>query len=228
MVRFGKRKSFRRRWKKFKRGRKPTKKLFKRVRRIEKGIETKRIDSQVNNAISSGGSAFALNYQCTQGTGDKNRIGSRIMCTSIDLRLNMSAPLALGTGDNHDRVRLMLLWDKLPQGSGIPAISDVLESTAVNYVTANRNWVTRKGYRMIWDKVFTLYAPQSGGVLTGTEHVVTIRKHFKLNKQTDFNANAGAAADIERNLLVLMLVSDSTAVDHPQVYGDIRVKFQDP
>jgi len=220
-------------FRKFKRrGKFSVKRVAKRVRRIEKSIETKYLDiTATTQAVSNAGYIREIGGTIVQGTSEiGQRVGMEIVATSMDIRFHCEVPLVAVTGDNYNRIRVIVGWDKMPQGSGLPALADILETvTTPDMIVANRQWNLRKRFRTLYDKVFTLYAPQSGGALTaGSIRYLFKQLHFKLKRRKIiYLDNSGGAASIDKNMLVILFVSDSIAVTHPVVTFDARLKYQD-
>lgn len=150
--------------------------------------------------------------------------------TSMDIRFHMEVPLVAATGDNFNRVRFMVLMDKYPQAAGLPSIAQILESGGAtpDLIVANRQWNLRRRFHMLYDKVYTLYSPQAGGVTVGYMKHLFKQLHFKLHrKKVTYFDNSGSANSIDKNMLVCVWVSDSAIPTHPVVTFDMRLKYQD-
>jgi len=214
----GRRKFFKRRGS-FKRRRFSGRKLHKRIRRIERGIETKHNDiGGVNQSISGAGTVFSLGYP-TRGTDDHNRVAAEIKLLSLDLRMEFQTPGAALTGDNYNKFRVILGRTKHPAGVGLPSVVEILDTGAAGAtaMTAPRQWTERKHFRILMDKVFTTYNVQDNtGASLGWTIALTKKKHFKIRKIMQYNnSNTGNATDVETNLHWLLVISDSTAPTHP-------------
>lgn len=229
MARFNKRGGKRKRRRGVKR--RKTGKLAKRVRRIEKSIETKFHDTIIPaTAISVAGKIFLFNEAIVPGTNLGDRIGIDIVGTSAEIRLEAEVPLVAITGDNFNRFRVIVGWDRMPQGSGVPLLGDIIEPppASTDPITALRTWATRKRFRILLDKVYTIYAPQSGGASIGFMKNFFKKWHFKLGrKKTTYGDNTGLATGVEKNMLFMFIVSDSIAAANPTFTAMLRYKFQD-
>lgn len=224
---WGRRKLWGRR--KFRRGqrRRGGKHLAKRVRRIEKSIETKYNDYQIaSSAISTAGAVFGIGYP-TKGTGVSNRVGNEFFMTSLDIRYEWKIQPGT-TADNYNRVRTIFGYVKDPNAAGLPTMGEILDNT-YDFMLAGRSWDDRKLIRVFYDKTETLYYAQDGtGKATGIIHQIIRSKFFKPHKTVTFNTgNAGSANDIQKNLFFIAVVSDSGLVDHPLFTAVIRQKFKD-
>lgn len=231
MARFGKRGQKRKR--RFGKRRKlgTVKKVAKRVRRIEKSIETKFWDrNETATSITAAGKFYGLNYGIFQGAGPNDRVGIEFVGTSLEIRMELEVPLVALTGDNFNRLRVVVGWDKMPQGAGVPVIGDlfVQPPTSPNTLVGMRQWVTRKRFRILYDKIITIYAPQSGGATVGFMKNYFKKLHFKLGrKKTIFSSNNGLETGIDKNLLFMFVVSDSTVASFPTLVFSSRFKYQD-
>lgn len=216
-----------------------SRRITKRVRRVERSV--KRINSTIETKqreltyafsdVSSTPTFAVLNYMPT-GTADNQRIGLKVRATSMDINIAIND----GT-DVFNRVRVMIFWEKMPKTydavTGTPLESDILSyvsptSNPTLTLMSGYNWQNRKRFRMIHDQIYTVYKRDSGN-----PHIVTIKKHFKLNKIINYLAPVGATYNSQyfsTNILWLCVFSDSASLSpgtHPTMTYFQRFKYQD-
>lgn len=126
-------------------------------------------------------------------------------------------------GDATNMLRIMLFVFKSPNGAGTPSLANVLDPTAAtgNEPLAQRYWNDRTNYRMLYDKVFTVHTYKP---FTRILIHKRIPKRFQM---MTFRANAGLSTDIDTNMLLLGIISDSNAAPSPSWQYTGRVTYQD-
>lgn len=228
---------FRRRWKRFRRGRgrrggsrrTTARRLTKRVRRLERGIEVKRNDFiNAGVAITAAGVVHGIGYP-TRGVTDNQRIGEEYFVKKLHLNFTLTI-LQGATSDNYNRIRVIIGRTKIPNGIGFPLIQEILDTTASggNFITAPRTWVGRQSYRILYDKVhFIVNVQDVLGTSIGYIKFVQRMLHFKINKKVRCSNNTGAPTDIVTNLYWVMLGSDSLAPIDPSWNAMWRITFTD-
>lgn len=193
--------------------RKPFKRLVKRIRRFERSVETKYVDTNVvAGAVSSTGSLGCLNTPIL-GTNAAQRIGEKVTNSSLIIKGTLTY------ADPTNLIRLIVFWAKQPHGTA-PFPADILSTSASAPITSNRNWPQRKGFKVIFDRVYLL-----------NDSDLRQRK-FKIWKKlkgvhTMYVTNTGTFADIDQNALWFMYISDSGIVAHPTITFNARWKYRD-
>lgn len=148
------------------------------------------------------------------GTDYNQRIGRQVHIKSIEIR----AVLPPMTTELLNRWKLMLVWDKQPNGA-LAAVSDILD-TATS-VSMN-NLENRNRFRVI-----RTWGGLNGYVDTtnhsSSEPFVNMDEFVKLSLKTTYNAATANIADISTGALLLLAVgSEATGTTF---IGNVRVKF---
>lgn len=197
------------------------------IRATYSAPEKKFKDTVVETSVRDTG-AIALLNGLTQGTTVLTRIGNQILIKKIHLKFYIEGALfaqtptiAMGV------VRILLLWDKQPNGA-LPALSDILQSTTnTTSITSSMDLDTVQRFNVLWDKRFT-YANQVTNVpfSEGNQyHEYFVRTNLKT---TYAAASAGDITDIRTGALLLVYVSDSAAAaNDPVVSGYVRIRYTD-
>lgn len=177
--------------------RKPaTKKLAKRVRKLEVSKERKTIDSQVTNQASNTVPVFIQLTNIVQGNTDITRIGNKIMITGVQLKYTVTDTVT-------NPVRIMLVLDKQTNGA-LLAANDILEdSTTGDAIISPRNRDESLRFRVLYDKVHLISVNGQASAF--------VSKFIKLNVPVKFDGNAGDITDLTSNSLVIMHVATVAA-----------------
>lgn len=174
-------------------------------------VEKKKHDAQVNTTIGTTGNVQILSG-IAQGDGIGNREGNSIKVNSLYLR----GALTIHGSATASICRIMLVRDKQQIGDTEPALSDVLQS--VDH-TSPLNSATVGRFKIMWDKTYVLKQT--------TNTTIFFKKYFKLARsRLHCRFNAGAATDLQKNHLYLMIVT-SEATNLPAVVIDSRLGFID-
>lgn len=126
--------------------------LFKKVNRIERTIETKSKSTSTASAnVTDSGTLYSITDAIAQGTSEATRTGDNVRVTSIWLNGHVSAT----SGATFSVVRFALVKSKIDQ----PAIADVFTNTY--------SAIDREVFKIIWEKTYHL------------DHVGEVVKTFK-------------------------------------------------
>jgi len=174
--------------------------------------------------LSSAIVQYSLNG-LSQGTGPINRIGGSVRMMGTDLRFTMSPNISASPVITPTRVRLILFWNKQCNGNLLPAADLLQNPTAGTNITSPFNYLTRDRYKILYDRVFNL---GYGGDIVESRILQhhAIRKIFKTKPTVTYSANGSTVADIVRNSLELMIITDATA-NAPIVVWQGRSLFED-
>lgn len=182
--------------------------------------ELKFIDTQVlNNAITTAGTLTLLNG-LVQGTDFNQRIGRKIIMTSIltnwTLYPNFSSQSATG-----DEVRLMLIYDSQPSGGAAPSVTDVLAAADVN---SPMNLNNRDRFRIIMDKRYCLagFQETAGNLTAGSPYTVRCNQYKKITKEVIFGGTGGTLAAITTGSVYLLTISHVNIATVQDSYHRIR------
>lgn len=138
---------------------------------------------------------------------------------NLDLKLDIYVQGSNLTAQAECTLRIMVVWDKMPQGS-FPAITDILLDTGITGTTqtnilSNVNMNKRDRYEIISQEFVGLPAIGTAGVISNLQQTNlfsgrTLTKYLKINRDTAFNiGTAGTIADINFGALYLIIWSDS-------------------
>lgn len=155
------------------------------------------------------------------GTGSDQRLGDKVKFLSMDLKVNMVA----GAVALANRVRMIVFSDKQANQAQFLSTSvfagGVLSATSVFQPRHPDFWPMR--YRVHLDKTF--YLTQQGGATNIPQEMIrTFKVKLNLTSQYQQSATAGTIADIIKNALWIIFVSDETVAQQPttQYWATLR------
>jgi len=175
----------------------------------------------------------AMNFT-TQGDGVSNRDGNKIQATSLMIRAELRTDVDQVVPQ---RVRMIVCWDTQANGANM-VISGLLNTNPLMYASAtvpgtfdHRFIQTMDRYKVIHDKLYTLNPQlkltEAGGTVTDNQPISkNIIKYFKLGRPIEYNGNAGTVADLVKNSINVIFISD-LAADQPTVQYNIRLHFKE-
>lgn len=192
----------------------------RKVKKIEKRQELKHIDTTYSVAMVSDPIAanILLLNGMMQGLPNTNRVADRVTFTSIQIRglIDASSNVAGKTA-----WRLIVFRDIAPNGLA-PGANNLLDVTTItSYFNAPYNQDFSDRFRVIMDKRGIINpnviatSTLGGGVTTTTNTVLGVSQKVKLKWKLNFITNyglgnAGTIADISRNSVYALLISDKT------------------
>lgn len=253
-MRFFRRRTFRRRVP-YRRRRRYSRRITKRVKRVERGvkrinsiIETKfsdksEIDFEVNgvNWSESNKTAYSLAEitQTASGSGIyAGRIGRDIKVTSLYFRYIVKGTEAAidAINDPYNNVRVLILIDKLPRSDGsAPLVSDVFVTGGDDMVNmlSPPLWETRGRYHIVYDKIHQVSALASDDPTGSTaQYWDAGRPHTIISGKKRIRINrrvqlTGTTNNINKNAIWILFQSDSGLSPGPTVSYFVRTKYQD-
>ncbi len=154
---------FRQRRKKFK-VKHQGKLALKKVNKLMKSIERKRIDVSASTTINTSGIIVPLSLTEPGTTGAGQRIGNKISLSSVllnySIRLNLS--------DDFTNIRVMLVKDKQVNGANF-VLSDLLQYTSLETaITSPYDLDGALRFKVLYDKVHSLNAGARPNMATKT------------------------------------------------------------
>lgn len=200
------------------------KQLDRKVKKIQGREEVMVIDRQITANPST--AAQLVDFLCpiTQGDSYNQRDHNKVFATSVKFRYIVQNDVS-DPADHTQSIRVMLLWDRNPNGA-LPSISGTLQSvldnrtiTAPTLMPYNKDMYAR--FKIIYDKV-TVITP----FVTGQQAFHYKRKKRLLGRQITFADANGVIGSIDSNNLVIIAVSDSAAFP-PQLVWSSRMYFKD-
>lgn len=176
--------------------------------------ERKYLDTTINTEADSTGASLLLNGMGLGNTAS-TRVGQQILITSLEIRLQLKHDQATDGG-----CRIMVMVDKQANGVAF-GVTDVLASA---HPSALRNLGNRKRFRCYLDRVIHV---GSSAFYEGYRNMFKFIR-FKRGLIVDYNTgNAGTIADIARNALNLVIVSQLANPAGVPVTGYCRIRYTD-
>lgn len=166
-------------------------------------IEQKRHRGTIGGSVQTTPSIISLLNGMTQGIGDLNvRTGDEITVTKI----NMNFSCLLGDATNLVRV-ILLSWDD--NNATAPVGTDIFDDTSTAmtmlFGPLNEDNLKAKRMKIFYDKRFALYS-------SSNYFYKTINKTFSKGHSVVFS---GGSSSVGRHMPYCILISDSSAVVHP-------------
>lgn len=211
--RFMKRKSYTRR--------KPMRRIFKRVRRLERAVETKYFST--TSVVEVNSDAINTVDLTAIATGDTNatRTGNKITARSIHIRGHVSLPI----GGITSIFRYVIVQDRQQVGDTSPSWTDIFTSADVDSLV---NSTTAGRFKIIRDRVIVLQPPDSSGGSGLTAVIKPINVYVKLRKPIQVRYNNTAGTDVQKNGIYFLAISDILAANvGPVTDLNLRLGFTD-
>lgn len=191
------------------------KKLKKDVSILKKSVETKFLDTIINQTNLDWSGFFTNSLAIPeQGLFDYNRSGDKIFGTSAQIRLRV----AQGSAGLNTHMRVIGVWDKY---NTIASADDLLYNQGSGEAPCGHyNRDTRREWVKLFDINFMLE--------TSLKKVHTYTKSIKLNKEVHFNNNS---TTINKGRFVIYFVSNipsgSPSANLPDLTGIVRFRYND-
>lgn len=173
--------------------------------RINRNSEMKHLDNTYSSGVSYIGTTINIT-NIPQGDGDNQRIGDVIQFDKLQVNLEVEAI------DPFNVVRVMVLQWYPNEGVDTCEVNKVLQS--VN-ILAMPNWHRRSDYRILYD---TLLKADSDDPIT-TKRFIIKSKIRKIMFNEGVNVGHGQ--------LFMLLISDSSTLNHPVVTYHKRLTYYD-
>lgn len=191
-------------------------------------IEQKVLDVEIDGApVNSGGGIVLLNG-CVRGSDIFNRIGRKVVFTSILLRLqsyNQALNNPLGNA-----IRTVVFYDRQTNGVA-PVLQNILSSNnglaAVPTPQTPYNLNARNRFIIIYDKYWGTHAASysAGQVSGGDPQTITHMFHKRLNLETIYSGNTGLVGDIQTGGIFVLIIADGSNTQLIDFH--IRLRFVD-
>lgn len=183
--------------------------------------------SDIGTEMTSTGSVRLL-FTCAQGTSTQERIGRKLMLTSIQMKGLVQATNNVAV--EHTRNRLSIVYDSRPTGA-LPGISEIYESAASEALT-NENGFDR--FQIIRSWYFPILGNLGAAANVNARSTKMMSHYIKLGKRgkscaygVDAAGVAGSIAGIKEGALYLVTTSNQAAGSGPQSQLNYRVRFRD-
>jgi len=197
-------------------------------------VESKVFDvDTATYAVNTTGSFTLLNSPI-QGTDMLNRIGRKIVVTSVYVRgrvqLDATGTLVANVSGSQ-LARMILFIDYQPNGN-TPALTDVLkEANAMSQLKMNN----RDRFKVIADKNyvfdgFVRVDTATQALAAFNRSIAFVKKYKKLALETIYNnGNAGTIADMNSGALYMLWVGDkAVGATDANAFISTRIRFKDP
>lgn len=170
-------------------------------------------------ACDTTGSVTLLNGIAT-GTDYTDRVGRKVVIKSIYLR---GFVLPVDTSTSNNLSRLILVYDKQPNGAA-PAVTDILKSsTAQSQLNINN----RDRFMILMDKQYAMGAYDATTGYIGSPSVQQVKKYKKCNLETIYGGTLSTIASINTGALYLVTIGSAAAAAGGEFRGSVRVRFVD-
>lgn len=185
---------------------KQIKNVKKSIKKINDKQELKYKDRAVSYQISAVGN-FTLLNDVDIGTTPNDRVGDEITVTSLQFRgfLEKTATLQF------DTVRVILLWDRQPNGAP-PTASTILDDSIItSLVFAPYHRQYQKRYKILYDKTSQINSFVYDTTLSENEvrrYPISFKRK-KLGRMIKYDGTAAGIADIQTNSLYLFTMCTS-------------------
>lgn len=164
----------------------------------------------------------------TESSTSFGRVGQKIQLKSIQMKgqMEIGQGTSSSTNDNVNQIRLLLVkYDTHPTVN--LTLSDILNtdvSTATPEIVMSALYQKHPEfkYRVLYDKVHTLYWHNSSGTTGGAPTI----KRFTINRKLNFPVNYDGST-LSGQSLALIAVSDSSVITHPVMCYDMRINYTD-
>lgn len=180
-------------------------KALKIARRLEKNLESHKMDQ--NGASATAGYDFAgvALSNTSEGDTSSNRNGLKIYARA--LALNYEIQWSADANKTDEAVRIMVVRDKMASAPvSAPAVSDILEVSNTYSTLSQRNNTTEgKRYQVLYDRTFT--NPNQDATNTYTK---IIKKVIPLKFPIYYVGSGSGFAAMGRNNLFLYFIGDQT------------------
>jgi len=188
---------------------------YKKVRKLEKNIEIKYQDYEINTSVTSDGLMQFLMSQITKGVNENERIGDHIYAKSLLLRFNFNQVSALGTV----LYRIILIQDK---DNSVSTVNQVLATTTSAdhemQVIRHYNKDSRQDFRVLFDRTFR--------VSQNTSQNKMWKKYVKLNFDVKY---LQSSFSLDKNEIALLMITNVNPLvtDHPWIVCNMRFSYTD-
>lgn len=167
----------------------------------------------------------------SEGTDNNQRVGRRVMLTSLQIRFSTQGQRAAGV--NTEIVRILLVMDKEYDAAGgaVPTLDDVLDLTTPGVFAFNDLQIQgTKRFKTLWDKTFVQYHETTGEI----DSYPSMKQHKyykKMRTELYFNGQGDTVADAGKNAIWLFIFKQYPGApgDAYQVAldGFTRIRFTD-
>lgn len=184
------------------------------AKREAKEAELKFYDLEtVGSTIGTGGTVFSLSLNLAVGTGESNRIGSKIRPKGLNMRYEYTA----NSSATYNTMRMLIFQ----YNSATPTVADVLQLTAAAAYRhlSQINMASSKRLRILHDETVTI----SDQTALDIPAVINKKCYIKLGGTIEYS---GGGAGNEENNVFMIVISDSS-VNFPVFSFTSRLRYTD-
>ncbi len=199
----------------FKKAKHPGKLALKKVNKMMRNTEKKRIDTSVSSLASTTAIITPISLTAPGSDGDADRIGNVIALESV--LCNYS--LRMNTADDFTNIRVMIIKDKQVSGSQF-AIADLLQYTSSEVaVTSPLNLDGALRFKVLYDRKHSLNQ--------GAKPNATAKFWRNLGGiKARYSGATAVIAGVKNTGLFIVFLSDKS-MNQPTIVYQTRVRFSD-
>lgn len=205
-------------------------KVNKKVNSLMDAVEIKHTSSTLDVNVTNTPLNLDLNVpNIIEGTSQEERVGQKIVITKIQLKGQIQmvySSLTPSLNDAYNQCRFILIMYQSTAGSS-PVMDDILEQPGTAGSKFVMNSLYKKNpkfkYRVLYDKVHNLYWRNASGYVGGCPNIKNLNITRKLNHEVHYSTTGLITGWIP----LLMIVSDSGALNHPQFAYTSRISYKD-
>ncbi len=187
-----------------------TKALAKRVRKIERSGELKRVTQAITTNPTTTGIIANLTF-AAEGVGSNQRIGLRIQAKALSLKIRVTQDATSSSPNQF--VRFLVVRDTRQVASTIPTLTQLFGASTAS-PTDHLAWNNNQRFKVYMDK--TIFV---GDTDEGRPNTVLFEKYIRLGFEVGFET----AANTSQNTNGLYLVEiGSENGNPPDVVGEAR------
>lgn len=206
------------------------KKVKKDVAHLKANIEKKNVDeSSAWQAVSTTPTYIGLGPKLiSSGTDNGQRVGNKITGKSINVKMQ----LRIGDGvanDAYNQIRCIIIKYNTDDPASTPDISDILETTTASseeLMVSNYKRESDYRFNVLHDHVYDCYWRNASGYSAGSAGAPQLRNFTFHKSLKDLSIRYNNNGDPLTELLMIV-VSDSGAITHPEVCYSTRFYYTD-
>lgn len=163
----------------------------------------------LSTTVSSSGTAYQISA-LAQGSDNGQRIGNKVMPLALRINFNVIG----ATTDATSTVRFLLVRTK-----------GAMTTTATDYIANYYSAPNHEAFEILFDRFVSLSSVNATAVTNG---VAVVNKRIKLNKKKLVRYNGAAQNATVDNQIMMIVMSDSGAANHPTIGGYYEFFYTDP
>lgn len=215
-MKYGKRKNYAKRKKNTRKPRLTLDSVNTKIKKIQKAIEYKHLDTFYNDQVGLGGNVYPVSNP-PQGLLDVNRVGDKITITSVMLKMILTqydAP--------YNTFRVLILRSQ--SSAAAPSINNVFLVGSGPQAKNPAAWFYNLDFfrsskaKVLYDRTYTLQ-----GLNSAEPRTITLSKKIPFRQNVQFQG----ATTIANNQLYVMVVTDSANIPHPDLVINTRINYFD-